>query len=206
MKLPKNYFENLSSAKYRDYLKLLPNMQPETSNLFVLLALTFGALSFFGIFAINPTLTTIASLKKQLADDKATYEQLKTKVSALSSLENQYSQLGSNLTNIYNAIPQQANAPLSSGQIAALAQKNHLNLTIYRVGEVQLQSNKKNAKTQSFIFTLQAQGGYNDMINFTSDLANLNRIITIESMEIGRDNQTNSLELTLRCRQYFKQQ
>ena len=119
MKLPKSYFENLSATKYREYLKLLPNMQQETARSFVTLILTFAALTFFGIFAINPTLTTIADLKKQLADDTDVDLQLKTKINNLSSLQQQYNQLGSNLTNILSAVPQNADAPFLSAQIAA---------------------------------------------------------------------------------------
>ncbi|SRR6266568_3480969 len=205
MKLPKSYFENLSATKYREYLKLLPNIQQETTRSFITLILTFAALSFFGIFAINPTLTTIADLKKQLADDTAVDQQLKTKINNLSSLEQQYNQLGSNLTNIFSAIPQNADAPLLSAEVAALAQKHNLTLSTYHVDEVQLASSRKNVKTQSFIFTLQAQGDYNDMLAFSTELDKLNRIVTIESMDIGRDAQTNNLTLTLRGRQYFKQ-
>jgi Tfp pilus assembly protein PilO len=205
MQLPKNYFENLSAAKYREYLKLLPNMQQETTRSFVTLALTFGALSFFGIFAINPTLSTITDLKKQLTDDTSVNQQLRTKTDNLSSLEQQYNQLGSNLTNIYNAIPQGANVPLLSAQLSALGKKHNVTITIYRVAEVQLASSPNNKKTQSFIFNLQVTGNYNDMVAFSTELASLNRIITIESMEIGRDTQSGNLILTLRGRQYFKQ-
>ena len=205
MKLPKSYFENLSAAKYREYLDLLPKMQQENTHSFVTLVLTFGALIFFGIFAINPTLSTIANLKKQLADDQSVDQQLKTKIDNLSSLEQQYNQLGSNLTNIYNAVPQTAEVPLLSAQIAAVAKKHNLIITTYRVAEIQLAVNPKNTHTQSFIFTLQAKGNYNDMLAFPEELTKLNRIITIESMEIGRDARNNDLVLTLRGRQYFKQ-
>jgi Tfp pilus assembly protein PilO len=205
MKLPKNYFESLSATKYREYLKLLPNMQQETTRSFVVLALTFGALSFFGIFAINPTLSTIADLQKQLSDDQLVDQQLKTKIDNLSSLEQQYSQLGSNLTNIYAAVPQNADVPLLTAQVAALAQKHHLQITSFTIGEIELATIPKNPKTQSFVFTLQALGQYKDMLNFTTELAKVNRIITVESMEIGRDNQSDNLILTVRGRQYFKQ-
>lgn len=205
MKLPKTYFENLSVTKYREYLKLLPNMQQETTHYFVTLVLTFGALSFFGIFAINPTLSTIFSLRKQLSDDTLVSQQLQTKIDNLSSLERQYNLLGSNLTNIYNAVPQNPEAPLLSAQISAVAQKHNLTITDYRVAEVQLASNPADSKVQSFVFTLQAEGNYNDMIAFSTELTALNRIITIESMEIGRSTQDNNLVLTLRGRQYFKQ-
>ncbi len=205
MKLPKSYFENLSSAKYREYLKLLPNMQQETVRSFVTLALTFGALIFFGIFAINPTLSTIVDLKKQIEDNKAVDQQLTTKINNLSSLQQQYNQLGTDLTTIYDAVPKSAEAPLLSAQIAALAKKNALTITTYRVAQVQIATKQVSNKTQSFIFTLQAQGNYNNMLTFASELANLNRIITVESMEISRDSRTNDLAITLRGRQYFKQ-
>ena len=205
MQLPKNYFDNLSSAKYREYLKLLPNMQQETTRSFVTLALTFAMLSFFGVFAINPTFTTIATLKKQLADNIDVDQQLKTKINNLSSLEQQYNQLGSNLTNITNAVPQTAQAPLLSAQIAAVAQKHNVTITTYRIAEVQLATKAKNRKAQSFTFLLQALGDYKDMLAFASELANLNRIITVESMELGRDSKTNNLMVTVRGRAYFKQ-
>ena len=80
MKLPKNYFENLTAAKYREYLKLLPNLQQEHAQSLLTLILTFAALCFFGIFAINPTLTTIADLEKQVADDRQVNQELTTKI------------------------------------------------------------------------------------------------------------------------------
>ncbi len=205
MKLPKSYFENLSANKYRAYLKLLPNMQQETAYNFVTLALTFAALSFFGIFAINPTLSTIFSLQKQLSDDTTVDHQLQTKIDNLSSLEQQYNVLGSNLTNIYNAVPQNPEAPLLSAQVAALAQKHTLSVTSYRVTEVQMATNPKNPSVQSFVFLLQAEGKYNDMLAFSSELISLSRLITVESVEMGTNPKNSNLVLTLRGRQYFKQ-
>ncbi len=205
MKLPKTYFENLSAAKYREYLKLLPDIQKENTKMFVTLALTFGALSFFGIFAINPTLTTINQLKKELQDNIAVEEQLRVKINNLSLLQQQHNQLQPDLPFVYDAIPNNAQAPTLTAQIEGLAEKENLTITNYRVAEVQLASNNKQAlKNASFIFTLQAEGQYDNMLNFSSTLARLNRIITVESMSIGRDAKTNNLVLTLRGRQYFK--
>lgn len=205
MRLPKSYFENLSAAKYREYLKLLPSIEKENTRIFVTLALTFGALIFFGIFAINPTLTTIAELQKELEDNIAVEQQLRTKLENLSSLQSQFTQIEPDLSYLYSAVPKTAEAPLLSAQIAALAQKQNLNVTAYRVAEVQLVSqNLAPTKTTSFIFTIQAEGTYENMITFSSSLAQLERVVTVESMSIGRDTKTNNLLLTLRGRQYFK--
>ncbi|MBA3723615.1 MAG: type 4a pilus biogenesis protein PilO [Candidatus Levybacteria bacterium] len=204
MKLPKSYFENLSAAKYREYLKLLPSMEQENTTIFVAIALTLAALSFFGIFAINPTLTTIAELQKELADNEAVEEQLTTKINNLSSLQQQYNVLEKDLPIIYAAIPTSADAPLLSAQVEALAQQNNVTISTFRVAEVQLASNQPSTKTLSYIFTLQAEGAYQNMIDFSASLSRLSRVITVESMSIGRDTKTNDLILTLRGRQYFK--
>jgi Tfp pilus assembly protein PilO len=205
MKLPKNYFENLSASKYREYLKILPNMQQEHARSVVTLILTFAALSFFGIFAINPTLSTIADLKKQLSDDMQTDQQLQTKITNLSALQQQYDQMGPNLTNILSAVPQNADAPLLTAQIAALTQKHNLKITDYRVDEVELASLPTLTTSQSFVFTLEARGEYKDMVPFATELNNLSRIITVETMEVNRDSNTGNLTLTIRGREYFKQ-
>jgi Tfp pilus assembly protein PilO len=207
MKLPKSYFENLSAAKYREYLKLMPSMEKENTRLFVTLALTFAALTFFGIFAINPTLTTIFELQKELEENQAVEQQLTTKINNLSQLQQQYNALERDLPLVYDAIPKTANAPLLSAQVQALAKQNNVTITTYRVAEVQLASNKPQPqkKALSFIFTLQAEGNYQDMMNFATSLAKLSRVITVESISIGRDGKTNELALTLRGRQYFKE-
>lgn len=205
MRLPKSYFENLSAAKYREYLKLLPSIEKENTRVFVTLALTFGALIFFGIFAINPTLTTIAELQKELEDNIAVEQQLRTKIENLSALQQQYIEIERDLPYLYNAVPKTAQAPLLSAQVSSLADKNNLTMTSYRVAEVQLVStNIQTAKNPSFIFTIQAEGTYEDMITFSTALSQLERIVTVESMSIGRDSKTNNLLLTLRGRQYFK--
>lgn len=204
MKLPKSYFENLSAAKYREYLKLLPSMEKENTTIFVTIALTLAALSFFGIFAINPTLTTIVELRKELADNQAVEQQLTTKINNLSSLQQQYNELEKDLPVIYEAIPKTANAPLLSAQLEALAQQNNVAISTFRVAEVQLASSQPATKPLSYIFTLQAEGDYQNMIDFSASLSRLSRVVTVESMSIGRDSKTNDLTLTLRGRQYFK--
>ena len=205
MKLPKNYFENLSASKYRDYLKLLPDMHEENTRIITTLIFTFAAMSFFGIFAINPTLSTIVELKKQLADSEQVNELLTTKINNLSALQGQYTLLTPDLPTILTAIPEDAEAPLLMGQVQALAKRSKLKLISFRVSEVQLTSPQvKTVKGSSFIFSLEAQGEYQDMINFVSSLSKMNRIVTLESLSITKEPKQNALVLNIRARQYFK--
>lgn len=196
----------MSADKYREYLKLLPTVETENTQLFITLALTFGALIFFGVFAINPTITTIVQLQKELDENKQVESQLRTKISNLSSLHQQYTQIEPELFYIFDAIPKDPQAPLLSAQIASVMQKNAISLIAYRVAQVELTdgTNKKLQKNASFIFTLQATGTYDKMLQFTKELGTMNRIVTIESMSIARDEKNDNLVLTLRGRQYYK--
>src|SRR5882724_3344563 len=96
MQLPKNYFANLSTVRYREYLKLLPKIKNDSSRAITMLILTFLAMAFLSIFAINPTLTTIVELQKQLQDSQFVYQELQTKRNNLSNLQDQYKVLSDN--------------------------------------------------------------------------------------------------------------
>lgn len=205
MKIPKTYFQNLPAARYKEYLKLLPKAHKDNVRLFVTLVLTFSSLIFFGIFAINPTLSTIVELKKQLADSTYVQEQLSTKIANLSTLQQKHNLLNADLPIIQAAIPEEASAPALTGQAQTLAEEYDITITSLRISEVQLTSDKQTSPAgSSFIFFLEAEGAYNNMISFAESLGSFNRIVTVESMAISRDNQEDNLVLTVRGRSYFK--
>lgn len=207
MKLPKTYFSNLSTEKYREYLKLLPNMKEENTKIITMLILTFAAMTFFGLFAINPTLTTIVELQKQLADSEYLKEQLTTKITNLSALQQQYTTISPELPVLFEAIPQDPLAPYFVGQVEAVAKIANLSIISIHVSEVQLTTDTKakpGIPLSSFTTTIEAQGTYEDILQFAEELTHMNRIVTIETFGISKDKETESLIVTLRTREYFK--
>lgn len=205
MKLPSTYFENLSNAKYRQYLKILPDMKKENTRLITTLILTFVALSFFGIFAINPTLTTIIELQKQLDDSEFTHQQLTTKITSLSTLLQKYNNLQDDLQVIENAIPKQAAATKLTGQIHTLTKEYNLTVRNLHVAQVTLTSGKTpKTKSLSYVFNLEAGGTYKNMMEFAENVTKFNRIVTIESISISRDPRSQDIVMNMRGRQYFK--
>ncbi len=203
MKLPKNYFENLTVSRYRQYLKLLPDMHQENTRIITTLILTFAAMSFFGVFAINPTLSTIVTLKKQLSDSQLVHEKLGIKINNLSSLQQQYGQLTPDLPVVFDAIPESPQAPGLMGKIFALSQKMKVQTTSLAVSNVQIIGGKA-LDEPSYAFSLQAQGPYADLINFSKALTKINRIISVESLSINKDPKLNILILDIHGRGYFK--
>ena len=205
LKLPNGYFENLSAQKYKEYLKLLPDFKKENTQLITTLIFTFVAMSFFGIFAINPTLSTITQLKKQLTDSEFVHQQLTTKINNLSSLQQQYNSIETDLPIVYAAVPQNPQATLLSGQIEALAQETNISLVSLHVFEIQIASNKPAFPNgASYTFFFEGQGEYENMMDFATKLSQISRIVTIETMSITKESKEQGLHLSIRGRVYLK--
>jgi Tfp pilus assembly protein PilO len=204
MKLPVNYFENLTTAKYREYLKLLPNMQSDNAGKIFTLILTFAALSFFGIFAINPTVSTIVQLKKELADNMLVKKELDKKISNLSMLQQKYNEISPDFPFVYNALPENAQVPMLGAQIESLAHTYNLHIVTFQIFEVQAMMNKQTLPNgSSFVFSLEANGKYDAMINFMTMLTKGTRVVTIETVSLSKNEKNDSLVLNLRGRAYY---
>src|SRR5258708_6631009 len=204
MKLPKKYFDNLTAARYREYLKLLPHIKKENTRIITMLIFTFVAMSIFGFFAINPTLSTITELKKQLADSTALHQQLTIKINNLSNLQAQYNSLAPDLPYVFAAIPNSPYVPTFMGQIQTLAINTQLSIISLQVEELELTTKIKLAKGYSYAFVLQASGTYDNIAKFLMSITQFSRIVTIEQVSLARaQGKIPGLIVIVRGRTYF---
>ena len=102
-------------VKSNDLLNSGQNRQRVTAYLYVIFSLI--TLSFFGLFAIGPTITTITELNKQYKEESEALKQLKTKNAALKSLSEKYLDIQPDLQLIDGAIPQKAGIAQLTRQI-----------------------------------------------------------------------------------------
>jgi Tfp pilus assembly protein PilO len=206
IKLPKNFLSNLTPSQYREQLKLLPKMTDEKTQLYTMLGFTLAAMSFFGIFAINPTLSTIAELERQFDDLKFVQQQLITKTQNLSILTEKYQSLENDVPVVLDAMPQKAEAAKFLGQVNALLARSQLQVRSLRTFGVELTPDKKpgDGKAFSFLFSLEAEGSYEDMLSFIQSITRINRLVVVSSVDIDKDEKDGGLILNLQGRQYFR--
>ncbi|CAN5129221.1 hypothetical protein BH09PAT1_BH09PAT1_7950 [soil metagenome] len=207
MKVNAAFLQSLSKEKYLAYIHALPNFKEEKIQSYATLILTLLAICIFGIFAIAPTLSTIFQLRKTLADNTFLSQQLQTKISNMSSLQQEYANLSAQLPIIYAAVPQTPEAGNIAGKIRALASKSNLDLQQLRVTSIEVASNKKipSALTPIFI-SLSLQGNPSDFDLFTKDLITLDRVITIDSINFSKfkTQQGFTNQLTLQAHAYYR--
>lgn len=186
----------------QNYEMIKEKMKGKKSQSVTMAILSLLALSFFGIFAISPTLSTIAQLNRQLADRKEVEQKLDTKIQTLSSLQQQYTTIQSSLPLINAALPQKPEAVYLLGQLDALAKNSNVIVTQIQINSVSLTS-PKTSKTMEVPFSISAQGAKEDMTNFIKQLSFFDRIIVLDQITISQElNQEG--EITLNGNGYYK--
>lgn len=197
MKITKN--ENIE--KYSKIV--MPYLKNTQNQKYLTLFLTIGASIFFILFAINPTISTIAKLKKEIADSKLIEQKMSEKINNLSKLNSAYPQIQNDIVYITDAVPQKPDAPSLVGQVQKMAQESGVSIGNIVISPINLTS--QNPNNSSFKFTITVGGQFNDFSRFLEYLVNMQRALTIDSVIINRA-QSDSHEViaTIKGSAYFK--
>lgn len=197
----KKVFKGIKYEKY--YKDILPYLKKQKNQEYFMAILTLGATIFFALFAINPTLSTIVKLRKEIEDSRFVESQLTKKVNNLSSLSTQYSEIQADIPIILDAIPEQPQAPTLVGQIQTIAQTSSVSIEVLDVSEVGLTENGA-SKSSNFSFNLTATSTYENLKKFISDLVSMQRIVSLEKITLTKNTDSESLQLDLQGTAYFK--
>lgn len=197
--------KNLNTKKY---LNAIPDLRKnKRTTEITYLILTLIALIFFGLAAINPTLSTIAKLRKELEDSKFVDSQLQTKISNLATLQEEYQAISSDLPLIDEAVPKMPLAPLLAAQIQSVAQSSSVTILTLQMLPVEL--TKKTTGKEKYgtsPFSILIEGQYSDLYNFLDSLSRMQRIVSIEQISmLKKSEDSTTLQLNIRGSGYFKQ-
>ena len=194
----KDIIKASGKEEYAKYLAFMPDLKQERTKKFTTVVLTLVATIILGLFAVSPTLSTIANLQKQIDDSTFVNQKLQQKINDLSTLQQKYANVQSDLPVITDAIPTSAQIPLLVAQIQTVDQNASLKLDSFQTFEVDLSKvTVINKNYSSFDFGLSAEGSYQQITDFLDNLTNFQRIITIANISVSKSNNTNNTNGTL---------
>ncbi len=108
-------------SRYRRYYRRLePLLHQRELQGYTMVILSLFTISFFGFFAIRPTIKTITTLQKQISDKTEVNKQLEAKINALILAQEEYQRLGPHLPTIYSLLPQTPEFPLLVSKLEVL--------------------------------------------------------------------------------------
>jgi Tfp pilus assembly protein PilO len=206
----KDIIKASGKEEYSKYLAFMPDLKQERTKKFTTIVLTLVASMILGLFAVNPTLSTIANLQKQIDDNMFVDQKLQQKINNLSTLQQKYANVQNDLPVITDAIPASAQMPLLVAEIQTIAKDANLKLNSFQTFEVNLSKEKTTNKNySSFDFGLSAEGTYQQITDFLDNLVNFQRIITITNISISKSNSVNNtsgtLQLNIKGTAFFKE-
>lgn len=193
-------FKNIKETA-KNYSDVFPALKEERVKKFTTLVLTLVALSFFGLIAINPTLSTIAELNKELSDNTFVDHQLTQKINNLSILSEKYKTLQPDLDIILTSIPKNPEIPNLTAQIQSVSKSEGIDLISFQTFEVELLTGSKTYS--SFGFALTSEGSYENIMKFLKKVTNMQRIIAIDTISLTKKTEGSLLQLNMKGQGFF---
>ncbi len=206
MALQNKIFRNIKILKGSSLFESLSQFGEERTRKLTTLSFSLITLSIFGIFAINPTLSTIAGLRRELDDKKFVDQRLQEKITNLSTLYQKYAEVQNDIPIITAAVPKTPEVPTLVAIVQAVGKDSNINVTSIQTFQVEAVSQLENSKNTTFSFSVSSEGAYQDLLRFTKSLSNSQRIISLDNISINRKTgNTGLLQLDLRGSAYFKE-
>jgi Tfp pilus assembly protein PilO len=175
--------------------RMFPKLQQERANLFTSIFLTLAASICFGVFAINPTLNTIADLQRQLDDQRTILQKVNEKISALFYLQKSYTSISPDIPLTLIAIPKNPDAVALVGYLQGLAKQDNVTLTHVQIFPIDI-SQVSSTNPIAFTFNINTDGAYQNTLNLLTDITKMSRLISIDSAAMSKTiNNTTRLDI-----------
>lgn len=195
----KTYFLNISSQ----YSKR------EDVKAFMELLLSLATVSLFAIFALRPTLITIAELYKEIEAKKATIVQLDEKIKNLSLAQENQERQKDNIALLEVAIPPNPNPDSFIKQLEGVIGRNTVEILSINLGQATLLGTPTQQELGSLVseplpegasglsFSINASSGYPTLASFLADLEALRRPVKIDGFSLNSSEGELGRELIL---------
>jgi hypothetical protein len=205
---------------YQRYLSQIKEIYKKREDIKVYsgLILSLLTISFFGFFAIKPTLSTIASLVKEIKDKREVNQKLQEKINALTLAQGE-------LLQVSEALTPKPNLALFINQLEVLAKKNNLKINslsfssvIFYEQKKETLKSKEGAQEEEIIgeinpkekpqekekkspetkqdyrennFSFQSSGTLADLKKLLENLENFRRIVKTEKVSLTQEKDQN---------------
>ena len=167
--------------------------------MFLELLLSLAAVSVFGIFALRPTLLTIAGLYQEIKTKNQTLAQMETKITNLQAAQTTLIAQSAVLSLLETAVPDHPQPEAFIRQIRGLADKNALSISGFSVNKIALKGTEKEEATAAMSFSGTVSGSYPNLLSFLQDLEKIRMPVTISlfNLNLAKSEKESVLSLSV---------
>ncbi len=188
------------------YRKLTPLIKNKKTSSYVSLILSLFSISFFGFFAIRPTLITAVTLNKSVADLKKLDIEYENKISNIITAQSQYEQIRGDIPDIDQALPKDAGFNQLANALEKFAETSNVIIKQLQIDRSPISRLPPSGKVENIQFNILTSGSYISSSDFIQHLLNWKRLITLDNLELSKEGGTESAEIrmTLKGKTYYE--
>jgi Tfp pilus assembly protein PilO len=160
---------------------------------------------FFAVFAIRPTLITMADLVKEIQDKKELSQQMNLKLASLATAQEQYELHQSQFYLLEEAISKRLDLVKSLKKIEKLAGEGQLVINFISLPEIpkvvdeKLLSNDYSDYQREFLqINIEVIGSYLQIREFVEKMMNLRQVIIVDQILVERITESENLVATIK--------
>ena len=196
--------------RYKDFflnILLVYRKRPDLK-MFLEAILSLATILVFSVFALKPTLVTIATLVREIRAKEDLVIQTDEKIANLDRASEVFSQEGEKIAVVKQSVPQSPEPDSFLRQIEGLAQKNGVQVLGVSFGEVTLlgEGTEKKSKEEikglpensgALSFSISITSSYQGLLSFLTDLENLRRPSRVDAAGLSSSQAAEGTTLTL---------
>jgi Tfp pilus assembly protein PilO len=179
---------DLNPSKYSKYFtSIKPILRNKYTRNYSYFFFSFIVSAFFIIFVLQPTISTIISLRKSIVEQQQVLNQLEKKIDDLSAAKNNYLAIDQTTRdNLFTLVPNVPAIPLLINNLDSLAVQNQATISGIQFQPTDLvPKNSKFVKTatlNTIDLNVNSQGSYTQLRNLIGDLTSLNRLFSFQNI------------------------
>lgn len=191
-------------SRYFTYIKpvtKLPVIKNYGSIIFTLLSL-----SVLVIFAIRPTVETIIVLQKKLADEDQVLQKITQKSTDLSQGKKNYDNLDFSIKEkISTAVPDTISIKSLVQTLEQTAKMHDASVSALQIQPLTIDTKEENQMgvLDEIAFTFNVEGDYIKLIALLQDLKQSSRLLSIDTLSIGKSSDDKGLIMSLSGKAYY---
>ena len=180
-------------SKYRVYFSQIYNKYQKRDDFkaYLELLLSLSAIIIFSVFALRPTLTTIATLSRELDTKEQALTKLNAKIESLNTAQAQLLKYEKEIAILKQAMPETAQPDSATRQLEGLAESNFVTVDSLTFEESPVVGDIAPNLLDPYVygesgghaikFNLAVSARYEDLLTLLDDIENAQRKFSIES-------------------------
>lgn len=190
----------------RVHRRITPFIQSKKSASYFTITLSLFSISFFGFFAIRPTIITAVSLFKSVSDLKKINIEYENKISSLVRGQAEYEKMRDKIPFIESALPITSSFHILTSALENFAARSDVSINQLQIDGVPISKQAPSQKMQTYGFSMITIGSYPNIYSYIQHLFNWKRLVTINSLDFSGEGSTTSglLRVTIKGSAYYE--